>query len=383
MVDGDHRIKSGRVHGGQLVGVVRDLVLIGQRIELRQNLRGEAVRNVHRFSRIGEDPAPLDAHPEGVGADALAGQVGIGDVLRVRARTVFGHRTLPAEQQLVERVMGPLPPVGVDVQRRTATHLGLEARRRDTPPETFRERQCGNSSRAVKGELHRRGRGGDGQVIREQRSDERDGAQQPDRCVQQTLQSVDVGVGLIADRHGESVGAAVGGEIDHRGVGEVAGALIDADPTQARFADDGVDQSVSVRVGRAERSGHHPVGGLGGDRGVGRRVLVEECAFQFAACGSQQTPRGGCRHRSRRLRCAARRRAAGRLLDRRRRRADPGAGRLAGRCRGRGVGGTSGTGGVGGGRCGQTRGHRGADTEGNRQRAHPSDGGRRAQVCPT
>ena len=276
--------------------------------------------------------------------------------------------------------MGPLPPVGVDVQRRTATHLGLEARRRDTPPETFRERQCGNSSRAIKGELHRRGRGGRGQIIREQRSDERDGAQQTDRSIQQTLQSVDVGVGLIADRHGEGVGAAVGGKINHRAVGEVAGGLIDADPTQARVADDGVDQSVSVRVGRAQRSGDDSVGALGGDRRVGGRVLVEECAFQFAAGGSQQTPRARCRHRSRRLRSAALRDAAGRLLDRRRRRADPGAGRLAGRGRGRGVGGT---GGVGGGRCGQTRGHRGADTEGNRQRAHPSDGGRRAQVCPT
>ena len=73
VVDGDHRIKPGRVHGSQLVGVVGDLILIGHRIELRQHLRGEAVRDVHRFSRIGEDPAPFDAHPERVGADALAG----------------------------------------------------------------------------------------------------------------------------------------------------------------------------------------------------------------------------------------------------------------------------------------------------------------------
>ncbi len=98
VVDGHHRVESGRAHGRQLIAVVGDLLLVRQRIELLQHLDGDAIRNIHGLSRIGENSAPLDSRPEGVCTDTLAGKPGIGDVLQVAARAVFGHRTPPAEQ---------------------------------------------------------------------------------------------------------------------------------------------------------------------------------------------------------------------------------------------------------------------------------------------
>ena len=141
VVDGHHRVESGRAHGRQLVAVVGDLLLVRQRIKLLQRLDGDAVRNIHGLSRIGENSAPLDSRPEGVRADALAGKAGVGDVLQVAARAVFGYPAPPAEQQLVERVMRPLPPVGVDVGWRAATHLRLEPGGGNRPAEAVREGQ--------------------------------------------------------------------------------------------------------------------------------------------------------------------------------------------------------------------------------------------------
>ena len=166
VVDSHHGIKSGRVHGGQLVGIVRNLILIGQRIKLRQHLGGDAVRNVHRFSRIGEDPAPFDTHPEGIGTNTVASQSGIGDVLGVRAGAVLRHPALPAEQQLVDRIVQPLPPVGVDVQRCPGAHLRLEARGGYAPVEAVGKGQCRNSSVAGEGQLDCRGRVRGRQVVR-------------------------------------------------------------------------------------------------------------------------------------------------------------------------------------------------------------------------
>ena len=221
---------------------------------------------------------------------------------------------------------------------------------------------------------------------------------------------MDVEVSLVADRDGERVGAAVGGDVDHRCVGEVAGGLVDADPAQAGRADDGVDQTVTVGIDRAEAAGHHPVSGRGRGHGVGRRVPVGERALQLPAGGRQQIQRGGSPDRRRGRRRADRGGAAhgrgphargpGRLRhggcgsgigrhggcgdriglrgERGRRRASPrgGAGpradRRSSRCRGRGVSGSGGVGGVGGGWSGQAGADGGTDAQRHGKCADPS-----------
>jgi hypothetical protein len=93
--DGIEVSVPNREQGGQKIERLRvvdwaqpdqnDFLLVSQRIELLQHLDGDAIRNIHGLSRIGENSAPLDSRPEGVRTDTLAGKPGIGDVLQVAA----------------------------------------------------------------------------------------------------------------------------------------------------------------------------------------------------------------------------------------------------------------------------------------------------------
>ncbi len=275
--------------------------------------------------------------------------------------------------------MRPLPPVGVDVQWRAATHLRLEAGGGHRPAEAVRERQLRFGSRAFEGQFHRGDRGRRGQVIRQQRTDERDGAQQADRSIQQTLQSVDVEAGVVADRDGERVGAAVGGDVDDRSVGEGSGVLINDNPSEGRCGNDGVHQAVAVGIDGAERAGHHTVGILAGNRRTGARIAVVEDALHIAAEGGDRTedrrhrrgPRhGGFPHRG----LTDRRCGAGIRRAAHRGRADgPGwtfRGPAHRRRARRGVGGLLGLGRC---RAGKRNGHRGPYPEGGGQHADTSD----------
>ena len=222
------------------------LVLVGECVEGLQILQGDnatVVRNIHRSSRIREDAAPLDSHAERVHAEFFARQRGVGVVLDVRARPIFGH-PLGQPEQLVDRVVHPSVPVGIRIHRRPGTALGLEARMRDTPMEIVGKRQV---DAVDTGHVDR-----DGLRDRvptpgiQEISHDGHELQQPERAVDMKTRR------LLADNDDERVGAADGGHRVHRPVREVA-VIVDGDHAAVeRAPDDRVGQLVVVDVGRAD-----------------------------------------------------------------------------------------------------------------------------------
>jgi hypothetical protein len=96
-----------------------DLGLIGQRVQrlkIGQADGAAFVRNINRRSGIRENSAPLDAHPEGVHAEIVAGQLRVGVVRDVGARPVL-RNAVGDFQQLIDRVVHPLVPIGIGVHR--------------------------------------------------------------------------------------------------------------------------------------------------------------------------------------------------------------------------------------------------------------------------
>lgn len=136
VVDGDERVQTVFAQRREHRPVMVDLVEIRQGVEGLEVGQADGpafIRDVDRCSGVREDPAPLDAHPEGVHAQIVACQLSIAPVGDVGARAVLGHSPPHQAEQPVDRVVHPPVPVRPGVHGRARAALGLESGMRHPP----------------------------------------------------------------------------------------------------------------------------------------------------------------------------------------------------------------------------------------------------------